>query len=262
MRLDRLDVLVDLWGHNAGGRLTVFARRPAPVQVSWINANHTTGLKCMDYVLHGEAMLTPEAVPFFTEEIWSMGEVMSPYRPAPGRPDPVPTPALRNGHMTFGAFIHPSKLNEGTIAAWAAILRARPADRLILKYSYFADPVLQRVTEARFAAHGASPGQLEFRPRSSGAEYLREFQDVDLALDPSPCPGGTTSLDALANGVPVLTQWGADYYARIGPLMVLPCGLPELVARDWDDYIARALALTADFEALDALRVKTRAGFE
>ncbi len=262
MRLDRLDVLVDLWGHSAGSRLTAFARRPAPVQISWVNSNHTTGLACMDYVLHGDCMLTPGAARHFTEEVWSMGEIMSPYRPPSNRPDLVPTPALRNGYVTYGAFINPNKLNAATIAAWASILRVRPVDRLVLKYSYFADPVLQRVTYARFAAYGVQPEQLEFRGHSSGEDYLREFQDIDLALDPSPCPGGTTSLDALANGVPVLTQAGRDYYARIGPLMLLPCGLPELVAADWDDYVARAHALTADFSALNALRVKTRAGFE
>jgi predicted O-linked N-acetylglucosamine transferase (SPINDLY family) len=83
-----------------------------------------------------------------------------------------------------------------------------------------------------------------------------------LALDPSPVPGSTTSCDALANGVPVLTQWGEDFYGRIGVPVVQPCGLPELIARGWDDYVERALALTADFEALNALRAKTRAGFD
>lgn len=262
MRLDRIDILVDLWGHTAGSRLTVFARRPAPIQISWMNFIQTTGLACMDYVLHGDCMQVPGTPDYFTEEIWSLGEVMTPSRPLSNRPDLVPTPALKNGYVTFGAFINPAKLSEMTIAAWALILRDRPADRLVLKYSYFADPVLQRVTRARFAAYGAQPEQLEFRGRSDGADYLREFQDIDLMLDPSPCPGGTGSFDALANGVPVLTQQGQDFYGRIGPLIALPCGLPELVADDWDDYIVRAHALTADFDGLNALRAKTRAGYD
>lgn len=262
IRLDRIDILIDLWGHTAGSRLTVFARRPAPIQISWMNFIQTTGLACMDYVLHGDCMQVAGTSEYFTEEIWSLGEVMTPSRPASNRPDLTPTPALKNGFVTFGAFINPAKLNEMTIAAWALILRDRPADRLVLKYSYFADPVLQRVTRARFAAYGAQPEQLEFRGRSDGVDYLRAFQDIDLALDPAPCPGGTGSFDALANGVPVLTQLGEDFYARIGPLIDLPCGLPELVADDWDDYIVRAHALTADFDALNALRAKTRAGYD
>ncbi|MBS0362491.1 MAG: hypothetical protein JSR98_14025 [Proteobacteria bacterium] len=262
MRIDRLDILVDLWGHTAGGRMTVFARRPAPIQVSWMNFIQTTGLDCMDYVLHADCMDVPGTAARFTERIVSMGEVMTPSRPAADRPDPQPTPALKNGYVTFGAFINPAKLNEISIAAWALILRQRPSDRLVLKYSYFTDPVLQRVTRARFAAYGARPDQIEFRGASPGPEYLREFQDIDLALDPSPCPGGTGSFDALSCGIPVLTQRGEDFYARIGPLIVLPCGLPELVADGWDDYVARAHALTADFEALDALRARVRPGYE
>ena len=230
--------------------------------MSWLNFIQTTGLACMDYVLHADAMRVAGTADYFTEQIWSLGELLSPSRPPSNRPDPVPTPALKNGYVTFGAFINPAKLNEMTIAAWSLILRDRPADRLVLKYSYFVDPVLQSVTRARFAAYGAQPEQLEFRGRSAGEAYLREFQDIDLALDPSPCPGGTTSLDALANGVPVLTQQGQDFYGRIGPLIVASCGLPELVADDWDDYIGRAHALTADFDALNDLRAKARAGYD
>jgi protein O-GlcNAc transferase len=132
----------------------------------------------------------------------------------------------------------------------------------VLKYGYYLDPVLQRATRARFAAYGALPEQIEFRGHTTGQDYLREFQDIDLALDTSPCPGGTTSCDALANGVPVLTQLGEDFYGRIGVPVVLPCGLPELIADGWDDYVAKAIDLTADHQTLDALRARTRAAFD
>jgi predicted O-linked N-acetylglucosamine transferase (SPINDLY family) len=262
VRRDRIDILVDVWGHTVGSRLPAFAYRPAPVQVAWINFVQTTGLACMDYVLHCDGMAVPGTEAFFTEEIWSLGELMSPSRPAADRPDPSPTPALKNGYVTFGSFNNPAKLDEMTVAAWALILRARPADKLVLKYSYFIDPVLQRATRARFAAYGAQPEQLEFRGHSKGLEYLREFQDIDLALDPSPCVGGTTTHDALSNGVPVLAHLGDNYYARGAPCTVLPLGIPELVANDWDDYVERALGLTADFEALDRLRSRVRPAFD
>lgn len=263
IRQDNIDVLVDVWGHTAGSRLPVFAYRPAPVQVAWMNFVQTTGLACMDYILHADSMAFPGTEQYFTEEIWRIGPIVAPSRPPLNRPDPTPTPALKNGYVTYGSFNNPAKLSEITIAAWSLILRARPQDRMVLKYDQFVDPVLQRVTAARFAAYGARPEQLEFRGRSNGAAYLKEFQDIDLALDPSPCPGGTTSCDALANGVPVLTQGGGDdFYSRIGLPVILPCGLPELVAEDWDDYVARALDLTEDHEALDALRSRVRAGFD
>jgi protein O-GlcNAc transferase len=262
IRDDQIDILVDIWGHTSGSCLPVFSLRPAPIQVAWINFLQSTGLPCMDYVFHCDGMAVPGTEAFFTEKIWSLGELMSPSRPAPDRPDPTPTPALKNGYVTFGSFNNPAKLNEMTVAAWSLILRDRPDSKLILKYSYFIDPVLQRATQARFAAYGANPNQLEFRGESKGLDYLREFQDIDLALDPSPAIGGATTHDALGNGVPVLSNMGDNYYARSGPCTVLPLGIPELVADDWDDYVQRALDLTADFEALDQLRSRIRPAFE
>lgn len=262
IRKDRIDILIDVWGHTAGSRLGVFAYRPAPVQVAWINFVQTTGMACMDYILHADSMAVPGSERYYTEEIWPIGPIVAPSRPSADRLDPVPTPALKNGYVTFGSFNNPAKLSEITIAAWAVILSQRPNDRLVLKYGTFVDPVLQRVTQARFVAYGARPEQLEFRGRTTGVDYCREFQDIDLALDPSPCPGGTTSCDALANGVPLLTQVGEDLYGRIGVPVVQPCGLSELIADGWDDYVGRALSLTADHEALNALRAKVRPGFD
>jgi hypothetical protein len=262
IRDDAIDVLVDVWGHTAGSRLPVFALRPAPVQVAWINFLQSTGLTCMDYVFHCDGMAVPGTDALFTEEIWSLGELMSPSRPAPGRPEPVPTPALKNGYVTFGSFNNPAKLDEMTVAAWALILRERPGDKLVLKYGYFDDPVLQRATRARFAAYGARPEQLEFRGHSAGHNYLLEFRDIDLALDPSPAIGGTTTHDALGNGVPVLSHIGDNYYARSAACTLWPLGIPELVVDDWQAYVDRALELTADFEALDRLRARIRPAFE
>jgi hypothetical protein len=259
---DEIDILIDIWGHTAGSRLPVFALRPAPVQVAWINFLQSTGLTCMDYVFHCDGMNVPGTETFFTEKIWSLGEVMSPSRPAANRPDPVPTPALKNGYVTFGSFNNPAKLDEMTVAAWALILRERPNAKLVLKYSYFRDPVLQRATQARFAAYGANPEQLEFRDESKGLDYLLEFRDIDLALDPSPAIGGATTHDALGNGVPVLSNMGDNYYARSGAFTVLPLGIPELVADGWDQYVQRALELTADFEALGRLRARIRPAFD
>jgi predicted O-linked N-acetylglucosamine transferase (SPINDLY family) len=262
IRSDCIDVLVDVWGHTANGRLRMFTLKPAPVQIGWINFMQTTGLHCMDYVLHADSMAVPGTEAYFTEEIWRTGEIMAPYRPSPDRFPPVPTPALKNGYVTFGSFNNPAKLNDDTVAAWAAILRGRPTSRLVLKYGLFVDPVLQRVTQARFAALGVTPDRLEFRGDTRGPAYTREFQDIDLALDPSPVPGGTTTVDAIANGVPVLVLKGEDFYARSPLPLLLPCGLGDLVTETWDAYVVKALELTADVEALDALRARIRPAFD
>jgi predicted O-linked N-acetylglucosamine transferase (SPINDLY family) len=260
IRDDEIDVLVDCWGHTAGSRLGLFARRAAPVQVGWINFLQTTGLKRMDYVLHADSMAAPGTAELFTEAVWSMGPIIAPFRPPANRPDPTPTPALRTGQITFASFNHPVKLTDPTVRAWSRILVASPKSRLLLKYRYFVDPVLRRVTIARFRAEGVEPERIAFQGHSEGADYLAAFGEVDLALDPSPGPGGTTTLDALAMGVPVLTLAGADFYARIGIQAVEGAGLPELVAADWDAYVERAVALTADPSALDALRARVRPG--
>ena len=247
IRADEIDVLVDCWGHSAGSRLPLFARRCAPVQVAWINFVQSTGMTAMDYVLHADTMAAPGTAELFTEQVWPIGPICIPYRPAANRPPAQPTPALRTGRITFGSFNHPVKLSDATVAAWSRILKGRPGSRLVLKYSYYDDPVLRRATQARFAAHGVAVERIEFRGWSTGADYLKEFAGIDLALDPSPAPGGTyTTCDALANGVPVLTLAGEDFYARIGVHCLLPIGLSELVADSWDDYVAAAIRLTAD----------------
>ena len=261
IRSDRIDVLVDCWGHSAGSRLGVFARRAAPVQAAWINFVQTTGLARMDYVLHADSMAAPGTAALFTETVVSMGEIIIPYRPHAGRPPTPPAPALSRGTITFGSFNHPAKLSDATVLAWSRILKGRPGSRLVLKYRYFIDPVLQAVTRARFAAEQVAAERIEFRGQSDGPDYLAAFAEIDLALDPSPCPGGTTTADALANGVPVLTLAGPDFYSRIGIQGVMAAGLPELVAADWDDYVARAISLT-DTAALEALRARTRPGLE
>ena len=258
---DGLDVLVDLWGHTAGGRLGVFALKPAPIQAAWINYVQTTGLTAMDYVLHAEGTKAPDDDELFVEQIWRLGPIAAPFRPGE-RLDPTPTPSLANGYVTFASFNHPARLNDATLAAWAAILKGRAGSRLLLKYRYFVDPVLQQALLARFLGHGVTAEQIVFEGHSAGPDYLKSFGRIDLALDPSPAPGGTTSSEAVSNGVPLLTLRGPDFYSRIGTLRLEPLGLHDLVAESWDDYIAKALALTEDLAALDALRAQVRPRFE
>jgi predicted O-linked N-acetylglucosamine transferase (SPINDLY family) len=258
---DRIDVLVDLWGHTGLGRLQVFALQPAPVQAAWINYVQSTGLAAMDYVIHADGMDGPEDEALFVEKIWRLGPIIAPFRPGP-RAEPTRTPALHKGHVTFGSFNHPAKLSDATVAAWARILRGRRDSRLLLKYAAFVDPVLQSATRARFAAHGVDPAVILFSGHSTGEEYLAAFGDLDLALDPSPCTGGTTSSEMVSQGVPLLTLRGSNFYSRLGVLRLEPLGLKHLIAESWDDYVARALALTEDLAELDNLRQSMRARFD
>jgi predicted O-linked N-acetylglucosamine transferase (SPINDLY family) len=265
IREDGIDVLNDCWGHSAGSRLGLFAMRAAPVQVAWINYIQTTGLEQMDYVLHADCDEPSGVEGLFTEQIWRIGPVFNAFRPSAARLPPSPTPARRTGRAMFGSFNHPAKLSNATIETWAAILRRAPDALLTLKYRYFVDPVLQRATQARFAAFGVAPDRLVFAGHSAGEDYFRSFGDIDLFLDTWPAPGSTTTLEALSNGVPVLVlagptlTFGGGLYSRS---IVQAAGLPELVATSPEDFVDRAIGLTADIERLDALRARVRPGFE
>ena len=260
IRKDRIDVLIDVWGHNPGNRLTVFGHRAAPVQASWLNYQQTTGLTRMDYSMQTEGVQTPDMASHFTETVWMVPDSAAPYRPDPGA-TLAPAPSLTSGQVTFGSFNNPAKLTNPTVAAWARILHGRPGSRLLLKYSYFEDQVLARSTAARFAAHGIGMERLVFAGHTKGKAYEDAFALVDLALDPSPCPGGTTSFEALARGVPVLTLKGETYYSRIGVPIVAGAGMSDFVAESWDDYVAKAVAATASPENLQVLRERAAAGF-
>jgi predicted O-linked N-acetylglucosamine transferase (SPINDLY family) len=264
IRRDGIDVLADCWGHSAGSRLAVFGRRPAPVQVAWINFLTTTGLEQIDYVLHADGATPADAATLFTESIWPLGPVFNAFRPASGRLPPAPTPALAAGRVTFGSFNHPAKLSDWTLDAWATVLRQAPTAVLLLKYRYFDDPVLQRATQARFAARGVAPERILFSGHTSGEAYFRAFAEIDLMLDAWPAPGSTTTLDALSNGVPVLTMIGAApnvgaLYARS---ILQAVGLADLVTDSPEAFVDRALELAGDLDRLDALRARVRPGFE
>ena len=260
IRADGIDILVDIWGHTAGNRLPMFAHRCAPVQASWINYQQTTGMAAMDYVLCADSVTSPEMAGQFTETVVYVGQTSAPFRS--DIRTRTPAPILESGACTFGAFINPAKLSDETVVGWSRILAAVPTSRLLLKYGYFEDPVLRSVTTTRFAAQGVEPSRVVFEGHSTGADYEAAFARVDLALDPSPCPGGTTSLEAMSRGVPVLTLRGADYYARVGVQIAAGAGLDELIAESWDGYVAKAAALATDPAALDALRDRTLAGLD
>jgi protein O-GlcNAc transferase len=257
IRDDRIDVLVDCHGHAANGRLTVVARRPAPVQVSWLNWTHTTGVAAMDYMLHSHSMQAGDDAALFSETIREVGPVETPFRPDPAA-RVSPAPALTRGYVTFGAFHHPAKVSDATVAAWASILRALPTARLHFKYACYVDPVLQMETRSRFMAHGAASDALEFSGHETGEAYEAAFAHIDLHLDTNPVVGGTTTMAAFSRSVPVLTLRGGDFYARIGVQGALALGMEQMIAADWDDYVAKAIALASDIPGLAALRARVR----
>lgn len=255
IRQDAIDVLVDLSGHTGGSRLTVFAQRPAPVQVSWLGYFATTGLAVMDAVLLDDWHAPPGTQAQFVEPIVRLPGGRFCYTPVPFAPQQVAlAPCVANGYVTFGCFNNTAKFNSGVFDVWAKVLAMAPDSRLILKWRTLADQPLCDSIRNAFASRGIDPQRLELRPATFHADVLKEYADIDIALDPFPFTGGLTSCEALWMGVPVITWPQSQVVSRQTFAFLSAIGLPELVATDADDYVRIAASLAADWDRLATLR--------
>ena len=259
IRSDRIDILVECAGHMSRNRLAVFARRPAPVQVSFPLYPNTTGLESIDYRI-GDPYFTPPCLDrFYSEKIMRLPDTCACYQPGYEVAEPAERlPALANGFVTFGSFNNIAKLSPTTLRMWAAILRAVPNSRLVIKWFGLGvdDPTW---LSDRFRAEGIGCDRLDFRGRSPGV--YAPYRDLDICLDPFPANGGTTTSDALWMGVPVVTRAGDTTFSRAGLGLVTNVGLPELAANDEAGYVDLAVSLARDLDRLASLRHGLRERF-
>ena len=255
---DRIDVLVDLSGHTGRNRLPMFAWRPAPVQISWLGYFATTGMREIDYILGDPHVLPAGEESQYVERLWRLPDCYLCFTLPSDPIEPSALPALSNGYVTFGCFNNHKKLNDGVVATWSRILHAVPASKLLLKNHQLNEPLIRRDTLARFAAHGIDQDRLLLEGPSPRDQYFAAYHRVDLALDPFPYPGGTTSVEGLWMGVPVLGRHGDRFLAHLGEMVLQTIGLPQWIARDDEDYVARAIRYATDLPALSALRSELR----
>jgi predicted O-linked N-acetylglucosamine transferase (SPINDLY family) len=259
VRADGVDVLIDLTGHTGGNRLMAFARRPAPVQATWLGYEGTTGLEAMDYLIADDRLVPPEAESFCRERVLRLPGGYACYDPPAAAPEPGPPPAVAPGRVTFGCFNNPAKLSGAALAAFTAVLNRVPDSRLVLRYAGLDDPATASRLRGLFTAAGLDPGRVELHGRVSRAAYLAAYRDIDIALDPFPFGGGVTTCDALWMGIPIVTLPGATFASRHGLGYAFTLGLADaLVARDVEDYAARAAGLARDRDQLADLRVSMR----
>ena len=249
-----IDILVDLSGHTGGNRLRLFAGRPAPVQASWIGYSASTGLPAMDYLISDAVSAPVGEEGYYTERLIRLPHCRFCYAPPAPAPFVDELPATANGFVTFGSFNNLAKLTPPVIALWARLLLAVPGSRLVLKWKSLDAYAVRRRIQTLFARHGVDPQRIECRGFSNHYLALAEYNDVDVALDPFPFTGGLTSCEALWMGVPVLTLLGATPIGRQTASFLEAIGLPELIARDEDEFLALALALAGDLPRLAALR--------
>lgn len=257
IRADGIDILVDLSGHTGYNRLPVFARKPAPVQATWIGYAGSTGLTAMDYRITNEEMDPPGMTEHYhSETLLRMPDSGVAYRPEPGCPPVNPLPALTADTFVFASLNNLIKTNPSVVDLWAQILAALPHARLMLG-NVTDNGIRQRVIE-QFGQAGVSADRLILQPRMSFSDYLALHHTIDLALDPFPYNGGTTTMHSLWMGVPVITLAGGHMVSRCAVPLLSRVGLPDFIAHDEEAYFQRAVQMARDLPGLDRIRQSLR----
>jgi protein O-GlcNAc transferase len=252
LRADQIDIAIDLAGHTGHSRLNAFAVRPAPVTATWLGYPTTTGLPTIDWRITDARADPPGQEPFHSEKLLRLPDTFLCYHFYGAGPLDVTTlPALARGAITFGSFNNPLKLSTPTIAAWGRILEAVPGSRLMLKSLAFVDPIRKQHFLERFAAAGIPAARLILRdPQPDMMDHLRSYADMDIALDPFPYNGTTTTCEALWMGVPMVSLIGDRHAARVGFDLLSQVGLTDLAVNDIDAYVAKAAAIARDLPQL------------
>jgi protein O-GlcNAc transferase len=261
IRRDGVDILVDLSGHTAGNRLLVFARKPAPVQVTWLGYMCTTGMKAMDYRIT-DVHLDPPGV---TEAYYSETLVRIPaaaaFAPEQESPPVNPLPALERDFVTFLSANNFTKVGDEVIKTWARLLELVPESRLRIVALGGDDPSIAKSIIARFCNATINPAlaaRIQVQGRRPLRDFLLLFHEVDIALDPFPYSGGTTSLHTLWMGVPIVTLEGQSELSRSTSGMIRACGMPELIAQTTEQYVEIAQRIASDKHGLSSMRRQLR----
>jgi predicted O-linked N-acetylglucosamine transferase (SPINDLY family) len=257
IRDDRIDILVDLSGHSGHARLPAFARKPAPVQVTWLGYLNTTGLEQMDWRVT-DRYAAPDGMldRYHTEKLLRLEHGQWCYLPPQSAPAVAQSPFLKAGHCTFGAFATPSKMNPVVIALWRRLLDLVPGTRLRVVTN--AVNKIPAAFRQKVLDGGIDPRRLDLLPRCSFDEYLALHESVDVMLDTFPYTGGTTTCHCLWMGVPLVTLTGDTSTSRGGASLLHAVGLEEFVARSPEKYVQIAANLARDPERLVSLRSTLR----
>jgi len=255
---DEIDILVDLSGHSAKNRLTVFARKPAPVQASWLGYMSTTGLTAIDYYI-GDEIHTPEEFDsHFSEKVYRLRRNLTCFSPPDDAPPTGTLPAASADQITFGCFGNPGKITDACLELWAGVLATVEGSRLILRYQGYEDPVVCQNFTQRFSNVGIDPARIDFEGSTDYRGVLETYNRVDIALDTYPYSGTMTTIEALWMGVPVVTLAGNRTLARQAAGQLSAAGLDELIAGDAEAFVSVAASLANDLGRLASYRSSMR----
>jgi len=258
---DGVDVLFDLNGHIEWGRLLVFARRPAPLQITWAGYMATTGLETMDYIIADRHEIPEGSEQYYTEKVIRMPGSFVCYDPPAYAPPVLPLPAFSNGYVTFGCFNLLTKISPEVVNLWSVILRRIPGSRLMLKTKELnGEKAKERIGDL-FSRHGVGPDRIDLVGGTSHREHLDHYNRVDIALDPFPFSGSTTTLESLWMGVPVITMPGETFASRHSLSFLSTTGLTNTIADTPDHYVTLAENLAGNLPYLSEVRLSLRDRF-
>ncbi len=259
IRNDKIDILIDLSGHTSDHRLTMFAHKPAPIQCTWIGYFDTTGMQQMDYLIADTYLVLPEEQKFYTEKLLLLPDRISCWDFPDHEGIPVAElPALKNKYVTFGCFNNLSKITPAVIEIWAKILQKAPATKIILKNKSLSDQKVQEEIIKSFERHGVNKERLMLEGFAARKDYFLAYSKMDIALDPFPYNGGTTTVDSLWMGVPVITLMGNRFVSRVGTSILGGAGLKDWITRSEGEYINKAVMLSENIDELQQIRKTLR----
>jgi predicted O-linked N-acetylglucosamine transferase (SPINDLY family) len=258
IRDDRIDILFDLAGHTARNRMLTFVRKPAPIQITWIGYEGTTGLSAIDYLLADRHMVPEQAEVHYREKVLRLPDCYLCYDPPEDAPPVSPLPALRSGHVTFASCNNLAKINAEVVSLWAEILRRVPQSKLLLKYRGLEDDALRNRYLDLFVGQGVAAERLEIEGWSPLRDLLARHAAIDVALDPFPFAGGVTTCNALWMGVPVVTRPGETFASRHALSYLSTIGMTETIAGSREEYVEIAVGLAGDLPRLAEIRAGLR----
>jgi protein O-GlcNAc transferase len=251
---DGIDIVMDLAGHTSLQRVAMYAQRVAPVQATFLGYPGSTGVPNIDWMLADSVVVPKGAEALCSEQVMRLPNTVFCYAPEANYPYPQYNETHAQRPLTFGSFNNVPKLTPHTIKLWAQVLKAVPDSRLLLKAPSFKDESAIKVFSERFEKEGIEAARLEFRGPVGLTDMMAEYADVDIALDPVPYNGGTTTLQAMWMGVPVVVKEGNNFVSRMGASFMRAAALPEWVAKDDAEYVKIAARMAKDRKALLKLK--------
>ena len=253
-----IDILVDLNGYSYPNRFPVFLERPAPMVIGWFNLYATTGFSCFDYLVGDDCVIPPDEEVYYTEKIARVAGSYLTFSVAYDVPDLVEPPCIKNGFTTFGSLISQYKITESVIDTWTEILRETPQSRLLIRNASLGKSSNKKYLLSQFVNRGVARERISLEGPAPHYEFLRTYNRIDIALDAFPYNGGTTTTEAIWQGLPVVSYWGDRWVSRTSATLLRSAGMEEMVAKDVSAYVRLAVDLASDPEKLKTMRQNMR----